>query len=128
MITEQILLAKAMEHKDAQEAYDWFSNSEYDWETGKYTENPALPETIKLVFAEYEQAHYEGSAIVIGYNTENEQWFMVRGGHCSCYGLEGQWDEEYCTFDELLVAVKKETHWDDEFGLVGFFEIEKEAA
>ena len=32
---------------------------------------------------------------------EDEKFYEVTGSHCSCYGLEGQWDPELCS-DEYV--------------------------
>lgn len=45
----------------------------------------------KYVYAVYSTPAYEGSATVI-YSEDGRKWFEVTGGHCSCYGLEGQWE------------------------------------
>lgn len=42
-----------------------------------------------ILVAGYFYEHYEGSAYVLA--EKNGQLFEVSGGHCSCYGLEGQW-------------------------------------
>lgn len=44
---------------------------------------------VEILFAAYTYEDYEGDAIVI-FN-KNNKMYMVEGGHCSCYGLEGQW-------------------------------------
>lgn len=51
-----------------------------------------LPLDVLPLFAAYDQEGYEGSAVVL-YVHNNELKF-VYGGHCSCYGLEGQWEPE----------------------------------
>ena len=58
----------------------------------------------KILYADYTHEGYEGSAYVFGYDTKAEKFFEVFGGHCSCYGLEGQWDEEY--FKSMSVLSK----------------------
>jgi hypothetical protein len=45
-----------------------------------------------ILYASYDIDGYDGSAHVIFYKDEN--LYEVNGGHCSCYGLEGQWDPE----------------------------------
>lgn len=56
-------------------------------------DDPAdLPELkdSEVLFAAYGGASYEGAAVVIF--ERDGQLYAVEGGHCSCYGLEGQWD------------------------------------
>ena len=49
-----------------------------------------------ILFAWYEYEDYNGNAYVLF--ERGGKLFEVHGGHCSCYGLEGQWEPE-------------ETHW-----------------
>lgn len=41
-----------------------------------------------LAYEEYES--YEGSAFFIFKSKLNDDYFELHGGHCSCYGFEGQ--------------------------------------
>lgn len=52
------------------------------------------PEPEQVIFAEYIDTCYSGSAVVVYRN--GDKVYEVTGSHCSCYGLEGQWDpDEY---------------------------------
>lgn len=54
------------------------------------------------IWAWYDNGGYDGQAIVVFY--ENDKFYYVTGGHCSCYGLEDQWEpEEYDTKAFLLM-------------------------
>lgn len=54
----------------------------------------------RFVFAEYETGNYEGSSTVI--TSRNGRTFsVVEGSHCSCYGLEGQWEPTEHTVTEI---------------------------
>lgn len=52
----------------------------------------SFPTEDEILFASYGGAAYEGDAIVL-FEREGKL-FEVHGGHCSCYGLEGQWTPE----------------------------------
>src|SRR5690625_4483265 len=54
---------------------------------------------INILFASYGQANYSGDAWVLF--ERDGKLFEVGGGHCSCYGLEGQWEEEEVLLKEL---------------------------
>ena len=54
---------------------------------------------VNILFASYGQDNYLGDAFVLF--EENGKLYEVNGGHCSCYGLEGQWDPEEVLLDEL---------------------------
>jgi hypothetical protein len=47
---------------------------------------------INILFASYGCANYEGYAFVL-FEKDNSL-YEVNGSHCSCYGLEGQWEPE----------------------------------
>jgi hypothetical protein len=59
-------------------------------------------DNVNILFAVYETPGYEGDAIVIG--SRDGVLFEVHGSHCSCYGLEDQWDEE--TTDKEILTVR----------------------
>lgn len=44
----------------------------------------------QVIFAAYEYEDYSGSAEVIF--VHDGKFYMAQGGHCSCYGLEDQWE------------------------------------
>lgn len=68
------------------------------------------PEPEEVLYASYEQEYYEGWADVIYRNGDKFYW--VRGSHCSCFGLEGQWDpEEYSA--ELFVGAWERANYRD---------------
>lgn len=49
-------------------------------------------EHIVPLLARYEIDGYDGSALVVF--VENGKLYHASGGHCSCFGLEGQFDPE----------------------------------
>jgi hypothetical protein len=52
-----------------------------------------------ILYAMYEYEDYEGSALVIF--ERDGQLYEVHGGHCSCYGLENQWEPASATIEYL---------------------------
>lgn len=52
---------------------------------------------LHLIYAGYDESEggYDGYALVFGYDHLEKQFFEVNGSHCSCHGLEGQWEMEY---------------------------------
>lgn len=75
-------------------------NKEY-WVEKKEKMEQALKqwEGINILFASYGCANYEGDAFVL-FEKEGKL-FEVNGGHCSCYGLEGQFSPEETTLEAL---------------------------
>lgn len=47
---------------------------------------------IKLCFAAYFPGDYCGDATVFYYRKSTKKYYEAYGSHCSCYGLEGQWE------------------------------------
>lgn len=56
----------------------------------------------EVVFAYYTYEDYSGDALVILRDPHNGTFYEVNGGHCSCYGLEGQWEMEETTMDVMM--------------------------
>lgn len=53
-----------------------------------------------ILFAAYDIEYYSGEAFVLF--ERDGVLYEVNGSHCSCYGLEGQWEEEETTLDALV--------------------------
>jgi hypothetical protein len=53
----------------------------------------------KILFASYGTDNYSGDAFVLF--EKNDKLFEVNGSHCSCYGLENQWEPEETTIELL---------------------------
>jgi hypothetical protein len=47
----------------------------------------------EIIAAEYTYECYSGSAMVV-YRGADGLLYEAHGSHCSCYGLEGQWEPE----------------------------------
>ena len=54
---------------------------------------------VHFVYACYEAEDYEGHAGVIF--LKGGRFYIVTGSHCSCHGLEDQWDPEEITLEEI---------------------------
>lgn len=53
-----------------------------------------------VLLASYGYQNYSGDAYVL--YQQDDKLFEVSGGHCSCYGLENQWEPEETTYESLL--------------------------
>jgi hypothetical protein len=60
----------------------------------------------EILFAAYE-GDYECEALVVF--RRNNKLYEVNGLHCSCYGLEGQWEPEETTAEALRHRIEKGT-------------------
>lgn len=77
------------------------------WEEDKVKLKAALEKhaSENILFASYGQANYSGEAFVLFEKDGN--LFEVNGSHCSCYGLEGQWEPEETSLDSLAHRLKE---------------------
>mgnify|MGYP000732905910 CR=1 FL=1 len=58
---------------------------------------------VQFCYAFYSYEDYNGNAAVLYYRKSTKKYYEVYGGHCSCYGLEGQWEgDEEIVAEELL--------------------------
>jgi hypothetical protein len=57
---------------------------------------------IDLIVAVYRYEDYSGSAFVVYRDRRDGKIYEVHGSHCSCNGLEDQWDPEEAEVRELL--------------------------
>lgn len=72
---------------------------------GNYVIPDDFPSEEEILFAYYGREYYTGSAFVLF--QRNGKLYEVNGSHCSCYGLENQWEPEETSWDAL--AMRK---WD----------------
>ena len=78
---------------------DW---AETQWYGGDVTELEAMKsdfeiddkelQDVTIIAAAYFYENYDGQAVVV-FEKDN-QLYYVEAGHCSCFGLEGQWEPE----------------------------------
>ena len=87
---------------------DWSSKEEMISEfEGIYSDKDKTAETmllpkyqdINILLACYTTGSYDGQAFVL--YEKDGQLYEVNAGHCSCYGLEDQWDPEITTPEAL---------------------------
>lgn len=86
----------------------WFEST-YNSSTNKY-EHGDFPSTFptedELIFASYGGGAYEGDATLVW--KRDGKFYEAHGSHCSCYGLEGQFNPEETSLAALARKVKKE--------------------
>lgn len=54
---------------------------------------------VEILLATYQYENYSGEAFVLF--RRSGKLYEVNGGHCSCHGLEGQWEPEETTVESL---------------------------
>jgi hypothetical protein len=62
---------------------------------------------INILFASYGCANYSGDAWVL--IEQDGKLLEVNGNHCSCFGLENQWQPEECNLQVLEMRLKGES-------------------
>jgi len=62
--------------------------------------SPEQLEGVEILYAVYDCPPYEGYAHVIF--RKDGKLYEVNGSHCSCNGLEGQWEPEETSVEALL--------------------------
>lgn len=66
----------------------------------EFSINSEQLEGVEILYACYTYESYSGDTHVIF--RKDGKLYEVNGGHCSCYGLEGQWEPEETTVAALL--------------------------
>lgn len=71
------------------------------WKSKKIRMKEALKKYrgVNILFASYAYEDYSGSAFVLF--EKDGELYEVHGSHCSCYGLEGQWNPEKTSLKAL---------------------------
>lgn len=79
----------------------------HDWESdgieglkSDFDMQDADLQCVEILFASYSYENYSGDAFVLF--RKDGKFYEVNGSHCSCYGLEGQWEPEEADLHELL--------------------------
>ncbi|MFW6008491.1 MAG: hypothetical protein ACOCP8_04415 [archaeon] len=65
---------------------------------------PSEFQGVDIVFASYTYEYYEGDAFVLF--IKDGKLYEVNGGHCSCYGLESQWEPEETSLEAIRFRIK----------------------
>lgn len=68
-----------------------------------FSVGPADREGVDIILAWYKDEDYSGDAFVLF--ERDGRLYEVHGGHCSCYGLEGQWEPEETSLVALARAL-----------------------
>ena len=104
----------------------YISKSEYEAESCPYANTEAWLKKkekmknsiekwsdINILFASYGCANYEGDAFVL-FEKEGKL-YEASGSHCSCYGLEGQFNPTETTIEELAFRLKNGSFGKDDY-------------
>lgn len=100
------------------EKMDLIRDFENLWSGEGHDEKVEKYKDINILFASYGYDNCSGDAWVLF--EKNGELFEVNGGHCSCYGLEGQWSPEPVVLQELQTRLEsgqfgRDIYSDNEF-------------
>lgn len=79
-------------------------DSQRDMENAYSLEEGTL-DGCKFIVADYTYENYSGHSFVLF--IKDGKLYENHGSHCSCYGLEGQWDPEETNAEELLGRLER---------------------
>lgn len=98
-----------------------YSNVKY-WLEEKEKMDEAIKryKNVNILFASYSYANYSGDAWVLF--EQNGELYEVNGSHCSCYGLEGQWEPDRVSLKELEHRLLNGTWGEDDWSNNNFKE------
>lgn len=66
-------------------------------------------EGIEILFALYRTGSYDGTALVLF--KKKEKLYIVEASHCSCHGLEGQWEPVETNEEALKMEIHAKSSW-----------------
>lgn len=101
--------------KDTGEYFDLWADGGRAAVLESFEAPPGALTGAEVLVATYSLSGYDGSTYVLF--RRDGKLFEVHGGHCSCYGLEGQWTPEEVTPQEILFRMDKGT-WGEGDGAV----------
>lgn len=90
-----------------------FAGDPYIWDKEKELKFREEKKDINILFASYHYMNYEGDAWVLF--EKDGVLYEVNGGHCSCYGLEGQWEPDEVSLNELEHRLLNGTWGEDDW-------------
>ena len=113
-LIDRIVSGEFMTREDQVSEFNQYQErGSYDYEQGCYPDTPQMPETLHIFYSFYSYEDYSGYGYIWGYDEAKDVFIYNSGSHCSCYGLEGQWDVEEYTYEELIAFVQRQVDQTD---------------
>ena len=84
---------------------DNWEDSKFEGMMEDFEEDSEKWKDIEVIYAIYSYGCYEGDAFVLF--KRDGKLYEVNAGHCSCYGLERQWEPEETSIEELRHRMDK---------------------
>lgn len=112
----RILSCELMDRSSQKDEFNQYQNEERD--SNYNVIEVEFPDHLHIFYSYYSYENYSGYGFLWGYNEETDTFFNNSGSHCSCYGLEGQWDIEDYTFEEMKAVIERQIEQYDPSGYV----------
>lgn len=90
-----------------------FAGDPYIWDKEKELKFKEENKSLNILFGSYGCAYYDGEAWVLF--EKDGVFYEVNGSHCSCHGLEGQWEPEEVSLKELEHRLLNGTWGEDDW-------------
>lgn len=100
-LVNKILSGELMSREDQNDTYQQYQD--FSWGD----ERTPIPDHLHIFYMFYQYEDYSGYGYVWGYDESTDNFFYNSGSHCSCYGLEGQWDMDPYTYEEMVAVTQK---------------------
>jgi hypothetical protein len=97
------VLLNDWEHCSDKEIFEFFDDSNTAESRKNCLEKQEF-KNCKILLASYSFEWYDGTAFVLF--ERGGELFEVNGSHCSCYGLEGQWQPDETTIESLTYRLE----------------------
>lgn len=105
-LINSILAGDLMDRSSQQDEFNQYQNDEHDSDYNRI--EVEFPDNLHIFYSYYSYEDYSGYGFLWGYDESKDTFFYNSGSHCSCYGLEGQWDVEEHTFEEMIAVLERQ--------------------
>lgn len=105
-LINRILAGDLMSREDQSSEFSQYQNEGRDENYNRI--EVEMPDSLHIFYSYYSYEDYSGYGFLWGYNEETDTFFYNSGSHCSCYGLEGQWDMEDHTYEEMVAVLERQ--------------------
>jgi hypothetical protein len=105
-LINRIISGDLMSREDQISEFNQYQNDERDDDYNLII--TPMPENIHIFHSYYSYEDYNGYGYLWGYDSDRDVFFYNSGSHCSCYGLEGQWDIEDHTYEEMVNYIERQ--------------------
>lgn len=114
------LILDAIPHKFLGDASNYSVTECLEWI--KTSHEGTFPDELVPIYGTYNSYGYEEDASFLLINPVTGKFYEIHGGHCSCYGFEGQFVPEECPIEYLAKGKKWAEAYETVLEVVKYFE------